>query len=700
MVFAAPQSCVKRSAGREVGPPPPQPRVCINNPCDVSTGRKLAFEADIVFPGGALLDQRRNFSTKSLATALNYGFGEPLGRDWMGRWWQSLNLSNFYGSPSVTLAHRADGKLLYFLAQGANWVPDADVNIELIEVKSGSVRTGWKLVDEGAVVIESYDPAGVLLSITDARGRSAVLTYSTASTPPAIAPRAGLVIAVTDSFGRVLNFTYDAQGRVNKAIDPAGNEYVFGYDESSSVVLSGQPLGNNLTSVTYPDGRRRVYHYNEQNLTGSTNLPNALTGISEELEAATLVRYATYQYEAAGKAIVTEHAGGAARYEFAYTLDGNGRISSTAVTDPLGTVRTFAFAPVLDVNHASGITQPAPGGSSTNTDAYTYDTQGNIASRVNFNNARTCYAYQLSRNVETARIEGMVSADTCPADVAGYTPAGGTAQRKVLTQWHPDWRLQARRAEPKRITTWVYNGQPDPTAGGATVTCAPGTALVDGKPIAVLCRQVEQATSDETGAAGFGATAVGTARIQNWTYNEYGQVLTHDGARTDVGDVTSYEYYPDTQADWTRGDLKQVSNALGQVTRFTKYDRNGRVLETLDPNNVRTTSTYSPRGWLTQQVVTPSGGGASQTTVYEYDGAGQLKRVTAPDGSFVSYTYDDARRLTQVDDSAGNRVQYVLDAMGNRTAENWKDSGGALRKTLTRVIDALNRVQTVTGGMQ
>jgi YD repeat-containing protein len=133
---------------------------------------------------------------------------------------------------------------------------------------------------------------------------------------------------------------------------------------------------------------------------------------------------------------------------------------------------------------------------------------------------------------------------------------------------------------------------------------------------------------------------------------------------------------------------------------LTKYDRNGRVLETLDPNNVRTTSTYSPRGWLTQQVVTPSGGGASQTTVYEYDGAGQLKRVTAPDGSFVSYTYDDARRLTQVDDSAGNRVQYVLDAMGNRTAENWKDSGGALRKTLTRVIDALNRVQTVTGGMQ
>ena len=74
--------------------------------------------------------------------------------------------------------------------------------------------------------------------------------------------------------------------------------------------------------------------------------------------------------------------------------------------------------------------------------------------------------------------------------------------------------------------------------------------------------------------------------------------------------------------------------------------------------------------------------------------------MTAPDESFVSYTYDNAHRLTQVQDSAGNRVEYVLDAMGNRTAENWKDAGGALKKTLTRTIDALNRVQQVTGGTQ
>jgi YD repeat-containing protein len=249
-------------------------------------------------------------------------------------------------------------------------------------------------------------------------------------------------------------------------------------------------------------------------------------------------------------------------------------------------------------------------------------------------------------------------------------------------RWHPDWRLETRRFEPKKLTTWVYNG----------------------KPIAVVCKQVEQATSDDTGGAGFGATAVGTARIQRWTYNRWGQVLTANGPRTDNpggrDDLTTYEYYADTQADWTLGDLKQVTNALGHVTRFTKYDRNGRLLQQIDANGTVTDTAYTPRGWLKQVKLTPAGSATSQTTVYEYDPVGQMTRATLPDGTSATYTYDAARRLTEVADSAGNKVSYTLDAMGNRTKEEWKDPGGTLRKTITRTIDALNRVQQVVGGVQ
>jgi len=273
--------------------------------------------------------------------------------------------------------------------------------------------------------------------------------------------------------------------------------------------------------------------------------------------------------------------------------------------------------------------------------------------------------------------------------------------RDIRTQWHPDWRLEVRRSEPKKITTWVYNGQPDPTAGNAIASCAPADALVDGKPIAVVCKQVEQATSDETGGQGFAAVAVGPAKVQRWTYNRWGQVLTHNGPRTDNpggrDDQTVYEYYADTQADWTLGDLKQVTNALGHVTRYPTYDRNGRLLEQIDPNGTRTEYSYTVRGWLQQVRVTPAGGGTSQLTRYDYDPVGQLIRATQPDGSVTNYTYDAARRLTEVADSAGNKVVYTLDAMGNRVKEEWKDPGGQLRKTLTRSINALNRVQQVVG---
>jgi hypothetical protein len=58
--------------------------------------------------------------------------------------------------------------------------------------------------------------------------------------------------------------------------------------------------------------------------------------------------------------------------------------------------------------------------------------------------------------------------------------------------------------------------------------------------------------------------------------------------------------------------------------------------------------------------------------------------------------YDSVRPLASVS-SVGNKVSYTLDAMGNRTRKDWKDPGGTLRKTITRTIDALNRVQQVVG---
>jgi len=88
---------------------------------------------------------------------------------------------------------------------------------------------------------------------------------------------------------------------------------------------------------------------------------------------------------------------------------------------------------------------------------------------------------------------------------------------------------------------------------------------------------------------------------------------------------------------------------------------------------------------------------AQELTAFQYDAAGNLTQITSPGGSALQYTYDDASRLTRISDSTGNYVQYTLDAAGNRTAEKTYDAAGALKRTVSRTLDVLGRVQQLTG---
>jgi hypothetical protein len=65
----------------------------------------------------------------------------------------------------------------------------------------------------------------------------------------------------------------------------------------------------------------------------------------------------------------------------------------------------------------------------------------------------------------------------------------------------------------------------------------------------------------------------------------------------------------------------------------------------------------------------------------------------------MRYAYDDADRLVRVCDgtgnatcTSGNRIEYTLDAAGNRTIERTFDSSGVLRRRLARQFDALGRL--------
>ncbi|NJN00218.1 MAG: hypothetical protein HC793_00595, partial [Aquincola sp.] len=239
----------------------------------------------------------------------------------------------------------------------------------------------------------------------------------------------------------------------------------------------------------------------------------------------------------------------------------------------------------------------------------------------------------------------------------------------------------------------------------------PADALLPGGlPIAVVCKQVEQATTDANGAQGFSATlgngVVGNTtpvtRVWTHTYNRHGQVLTTDGARTDVSDITTYTYYTTTSANARMGDLQQVTNALGHTTQFTQYNAHGQVLSMTDANGIVSTMTYDERQRLRTQSV------LGRTTTYNHDARGLLVQVDFPSGTTTNaagvggasvgrsytYTYDAAQRLTAITSASGEQVRYTRDGMGNVTREEVLNSTalGGSASLLRREFDALGRL--------
>lgn len=638
-----------------------------------SDGANIKIDVDVapLSPGG-LTFSRTFVSTGYFSATVGENGGEPQTANSYWRHTGQRRVVPLDSSTALAAIQAENGRVRYFDSAGYSLDEGTSSGDMLERVLSATGELqGWRY-RSGGLGFEEYNDVGQLTRTVGLTGSSMSVHYSDANTSSSIAPRVGLPIHLVDAFGRSLHLGYDVEGRLTSVADANGNVVGYQYD------ASGNP-----SSVVLPDGAARIYSYSD------SRYPHFITGAADENGNAFASWTYDYSQNGYSPSIVTmERAGGVGRRHMSTTMVSNGNASGIE-TDPLGQQRGYYFySTVNGISRMTSQSQPGGSGCSASSNGISYDANGNVASSTDFDSHKTCFSYDLTRSLQTKRVEGLSSGANCTTALASPpTPTASYPTRVVSTTWHPDWRLEARRAEPKKLTTWVYNGQPDPSAGNATAACAPASALLpDGKPIAVLCKTIEQATTDATGAAGFAATTSGSPRISTWTYNGYGQTLT---ATDPLGHTTTYTYYGDTTADHTLGDLASVRNPAGHLTTYPRYDRNGRLLEMHDANGLVTTYSYSPRGWLTSRQV------GSELTGYSYDAVGQLKKVTAPDGSWIGYDYDPAHRLTDIYDQSGNRITYTLDAAGNRTQEVVKDPAGNLVRTHSRVYDALSRLQNI-----
>ncbi|MEH6587499.1 MAG: RHS repeat-associated core domain-containing protein [Halioglobus sp.] len=192
-----------------------------------------------------------------------------------------------------------------------------------------------------------------------------------------------------------------------------------------------------------------------------------------------------------------------------------------------------------------------------------------------------------------------------------------------------------------------------------------------------------------------GTSYEANSETRNWIfeYNSNGQVTLADGPRTDVDDYNTYAYD-------NKGNRISATNALGHVTRMTSHNNRGQPGRITDPDGVEIRINYHPRGWLlSRTVVSPTGDSAANaTTYYSYDDEGQLLSTQLPDGSLQYNEYDSAHRLVAISNGLGERIDFTLDAAGNRVTENTWNASSAMLRSITKNHDELNRLIQITGG--
>ncbi|HKO55578.1 MAG TPA: hypothetical protein VJ276_06830 [Thermoanaerobaculia bacterium] len=278
-------------------------------------------------------------------------------------------------------------------------------------------------------------------------------------------------------------------------------------------------------------------------------------------------------------------------------------------------------------------------GTTTDSQAFTYDAVGHLLSRTDGAGHTTTYAYDALGNV------------TSVTEAAG-TPRARTTTYEYLDPLWPTFlsritQASVAGASAGRVTTHAWN------ADHTVLTTTVSGNLAPGQPATY--------------------TTV-------MTYDSRHRLLTVDGPRTDVTDVSSRLLYADTDADPNRrGRLLRTTNALGQTTTFDDYDLYGTPRSVVDANGVSSVVVTDFRGRVTsttsKAVAADPSEATDYTTAVAYDDRDRLVETTSARGMTTRHVHQNATNwLTDTVrlDAAGNEVErrhLTLNAAGMKVAD-------------------------------
>ncbi len=209
-----------------------------------------------------------------------------------------------------------------------------------------------------------------------------------------------------------------------------------------------------------------------------------------------------------------------------------------------------------------------------------------------------------------------------------------------------------------RVTTTYYDSR-----GNVTGVAAPDTGLTQ-YSVDALGRVTQTTDAD--------------SNVTTKLYDNNGNVTSMTDAS---GNTTTFAYDGNNQKiSETRAD------ASGHPLTFL-YDANGNLTESIDQMGRAMVNSYDTLNRLTTQVWKDSGGTATQTLTYSYDGNGDLLTATSSTTGTYTMSYDALGRVTVAQDVWGNTLTMTYDENGNRTKV--QDSQGG---TTTSVYNSSNQL--------
>ena len=377
-------------ARKETGDPDSRPLggvvTCVGNPVSVASGNKFQGEEDFRDDNGELIFKR-----------YYNGIG--------GRWTYSYGMT-LQTSGSTMLLTFEDGRSSIFTL--TNSVPVAE------PTEQGSLNkvNGQWVYTAPDNTTYTFDSVGFLVRKQLPDGRAQAIAYAFQSTGK-------VAFTVTDSSGRTLQFVTKWYSGPLESLTAGGMTITYTTGAKNAITKVVRSWGDHTTTRTY------VYE--------DTTNPALLTGIVDERG----VRYATWRYDAQGRAISSEHANGAEKVSLAYQSDG-----SVVVTNALGHNVTYRYKVIQGIKRVTSIEgEPAAGCPASNS-TYTYTARGQVETKTDALGTVTTYAY-----------------DTLGREITRVEAKGTPQERTITTTWDPTRFLPLTVTTADRVTTYTYDNQ-------------------------------------------------------------------------------------------------------------------------------------------------------------------------------------------------------------------------------------------------